>query len=317
MADRSVLRTSDTLSLPISIVVNAQQYRVTVAEPANRAMLVKFTGQGRGIDALLQEVASPAGLKWEYRLSPEEAEKAAAQGTYALPVRDGILPLIRDYRVTLDESSVSQVVITVEKLLRRPEKVKVRLSEELRSVLQCDFEPPEVTVIGTRKDLAAFQGDAVAQINKAKPLTEGQFDEQLVDLKAANDVPVTFDPPTVMVKNLQLPTEVLVPKRVDGPIPITIEAPPELLKKYYVDIDAPTSPATLPGLEVLAPRELDVRAADVHAVLRLPGEESPNTLKSRALTITFRDRRVRIREGSEPQEVTFMLRSRDGAAASN
>jgi len=315
MADRSVLRTSDTLSLPINIVVNPQQYRVTVTDPSSQTLFMKFTGQSRGIDALLQEVASPAGLKWEYRLSPEEAEKAAAQGTYAIPVRDGILRLIRDYRVTLDESSASQVVVTVEKLIRRPERVKVRLSEELRSALQCDFDPPEVTVIGTRKDLEAFKSEALAQINKTLPLIDGRFDDQTVDLKPGNDVPVTFDPPTVKVKNLQLPAKTLVARRVEGRIPILIEAPPELLKKYYVELDT----ASLDSLEVRAPRGVQIDAADVHVVLPIPREAAPSdTWTPGRLTVTFpRLRGMNIEVPSEPQPVGYRLIPREAAAPPN
>lgn len=310
MADRSVLRTSNELSVQISVRADAM-YRVTVVEPAAKALLVKFTGPGRGIDGIMAQMSSASRVKWEYYLSAEEAEKAASAspGTYSIPVRDGFARLTGEYRVTLAEASAPQVVVKVQKLLQR--NVPVELPADYRTQLtnEYEFDPKDVTAIGTKEDLEALTSGAAAQVSiDTLALIAGRFDEQTVDVKAAvAGSQVTFEPAKVTAKRLRL-SEFIVQKKIEGKIPILIEATPEVMKKYYVVLDR----SELTSLLVTAPQGLDIKPQDVHAVLKLlPGEEpNPQTPKLRSLMITFPNL-DRVRVKVDPDPVSFTLNRRE------
>lgn len=314
MADRSVLRTSSELSLPITVQTDSM-YRVTVVEPASATLRVKFTGPGRGIDGLMAQMSTPSRPKWEHFLSTEEAEKAATtQTTHAVPVRDGFARLTGEYRVTLAESSAPQVVVKVQKLLHRKRTVSLPVIYEKLFTNECEFDPKEVTAIGTREDIEDVT--AVAQVTtNTPPLTAGGFDEQTVDVKPGVENPrVTFEPAKVTVKQLRL-SQALEERTVQGRIPILIEATQDVMKKYYVVIhDRPE----LTSLVVTAPQGLEVKPEHVRAVLKLlPGEEpNPETPTLRPLVITFSDQdRIldNVRVKGDPVSVSFRLVPRDPA----
>lgn len=317
VADRSVLRTSNEMVVDVSVTCTDPNYRVSVLEPASLTLGgVKFTGPGRGIDRVMALMAQEPRLKWEYDLASDEAEKAGRKQQYALPAKEGFANLAEQYRVTLAESDLSQVVIKVEGVERRRVAVDLSAADKEQLTNAYEFEPKDVTAIGPSAELDRLTGGALADVAlNTMRLRNGEFDEQTVGLRSSvPGLDVTFDPPKVTVKRIRLSDTFFESKKIEGKIRIWIQATPEVTKMYYVELDPPE----LSSLTVTAQQSDRLSADDVRAVLELLPNEAPNpagTPTPRQLKISFPGRdRVRIEESDIPT-VNFTLKLKPGEAA--
>jgi len=146
VTDRSVLRTSRETAVDVVVNCDEAAYRVTVLDPADKVLRVKFTGPGSGVDRVM---AQDPRVKWTYDLANDVAEKAVGMERYVLSPRDGFTRLANEYRVTVAETDPPQIAVRVDRVGRAA--VRVELAPEDRAQLAdgVTIEPAEVRASAT------------------------------------------------------------------------------------------------------------------------------------------------------------------------
>ena len=314
VADRSVLRTGSEIAVDVVVNCDEAAYRVTVLDPADKVLHVKFTGPGSSVDRVM---AQDPRVKWTYDLANDVAEKAVGMERYVLSPRDGFTRLANEHRVTVAETDPPQIAIRVDRVGRAAVRVELAPEDRAQVAHGVTIEPAEVRASATTavlKKLADGQVWPVPKLNlRSRRLLAGELDSQTADLQPnIADIDVKFDPPRVTVSSLRL-TEFRQERQITEKIPIQIVAPPGLLRKYeLVRLDPADE---ISNLTIVGPRA-DVQSVapkDIRAMLVLSASDKPNPTGStpipRPLAFWFPNH-PRVTIAGNPPEVNFTLKER-------
>jgi hypothetical protein len=310
-ADRAVLRTSPDLDIPVEVNSSSANYRVTVVEPAEAVLRLRFRGPGHVIDSLDQRQPR---LAYRCTITSAEAARAAGpggQGQLILTLRQGFESLARE-GASAEAVGAGNVVVRVEAVGQI--KVRVALSQADRSQMAeaLALKPPEVlatvpvAALDRARDEQLF---AVPVLNLEDPQLRagGQSVQRAILRPSLDNLAATFTPPDVEV-TLRLLTP--MDKSTLNGVRIQVEGPPDLFARYDVVLVDPL----LNNLKLKGPKaDLDaLKPDDVKAVLVLKSDDKPNegSPKVRPLDLRFPDgSRVRL-DADSPPNVNFNLKER-------
>lgn len=313
VADRAVLRSSPEMTVNLALTYDDSRYRLRVLNPPDETLRVTFTGPGAGIDRILTQEPP---VSWRYELSADVAEAAADVEQYFIPAREGFAHLAAEYRVTVAEVDPPQVAVAVDRITRRTVPVRLSPDDQAQLAPGWTVEPPEVKVAATDDVFAALADTelvAIPQLNlDARGLREGRVDSLRAELRlnVPTAAPVTFEPSTVTVGDLQL-TTLRVRRTLEEAVPVRILAAKSVLDEFRL---LKVEPESIANLRIVGPQSevLSLTAQDVWAVLVLRPSDRPTgsgTPLPRPLVFFFPNHEG-VQVDVEPDPVNFVLERR-------
>ncbi len=317
IADRSVLRASPEMMVTVEVGSADPQYRLKVIEPdagsgSAPQILVRFRGPGRAIDALTaRHRQNPVSFRHIVR----QQQLTGDSGEIVIPIRSGFSYLAEEQAVSLDYSRTpveQQPVENVRVRYEREERltdIPVRFADEDLAQLGEDaaIQPVTVTatVLNSQRDEISSRGPLLAHPQlDFRSLPRGRF-ERTVPLRSnMPDLDITFNPSHVTVRS-QLAVREQTRELKD--VRVMVEAPPELLNQYSVELLEDQVSVQIKGPKV----EVDeLSAQSVTASLVLTDNDKPGPLQPRSLIVRFPPGSNVVLDQAQPPFANFVLREK-------
>ncbi len=283
---------------------------VTVVGTAHPSVTLTLSGPQDGLEKVRDQLISgnPRGVTIE-------VPGYLGLGEHSLNVVDSIqnLSIFKQHGVTVLASQPAELAITIDALAEATVKVQPDAGSQAK-LNDFSFDPPEVHVSGPQSLVSRLKDEHHLNVYADLSITDvlaqpGKHDLPDVPLKLEYPDGLSVSPGKVRasldVRQSDVTYEI-------SSVPIKVLGPPNLLKDYSADIDAPA----IYNIDVSGPPDTIQKIKDdqltLTAVLDVTGAE-PDVATTRALDYRLFPADIHVSADSASKTVTFHLRKRDTA----